>query len=249
MRNVVLMTLLMSWIQASAALTTQPFKENADVEIVLSNQNYNRLVVRHDKILQAHFPEGALAFELSRHKGEADWEQEGEADGSMYVMAANPEPFTLFITTQSGRHFSATIKSDASLGQTVEFIPETKAPQVASPALKTPKKEVITPLASPIKALMSQMISNQKPQGFDTKRHFGRVIRLQQGLMLTPKVTYNGLELSGEVLELYNGGRQALDINESWFAAEGVKAISLSQATLAPKQTARLYRVTERAHG
>ena len=249
MRNLIVVSVLMSCMHASMALTTQPFMENADLEVVLSDKNYNRLVVRNDKIIQAHFPEGALAFELRRHKGEEDWEQEGEADGSMYVMAANPEPFTLFITTQSGRHFSATIKSDSSLGQTIEFVPQTKAPAAVKTVAEVAKKAPATPLANSIKALMSQMISNQKPAGFDEKHHYGRVVKLQHGLKLIPKVTYNGLELNGEVMEIYNGSKLPIDIAESWFAEQNVKAVSLSVTTLAPKQTARLYRITEHAHG
>jgi conjugal transfer pilus assembly protein TraK len=105
------------------------------------------------------------------------------------------------------------------------------------------------PYASAIGSLMTNMMNNNKPLGFELKTHYGRVIRLQQSLMLTPKRTYQGLELSGEVLELYNGGKLPLDIQESWFADNHVKAVSLSAVTLAPKQKAFVYRVLERAHG
>jgi conjugal transfer pilus assembly protein TraK len=226
-----------------------PFRDNSDVSLVISDKNYNRLVVRGDKITRAHFPEGALAFEFKKNKENEDNEQEGEPDGSMYVMAANPEPFTLFITTQSGHHFSATVASESSLGKTIEFIPQMVA---GTPAVKhdiTTQHPVVPPFSDGIRELMSSMMSEKTPSGFEIKHHYGRVIRLQQGLMLTPKLTYSGLQLNGEVMTLYNGSKQPLDIQESWFAEGEVKAVSLSKATLAPKQTAFVYRVLERAHG
>lgn len=218
----------------SSALTTQSFRDNTDVTVALSDSNYNRLVVRGDKITQAHFPEGLLGVK-------------NEEDGSLYVMLASDKPFTLFLTTESGHHFSATVTSEQALGKTIEFIPQT--PATVRPTLKPSIAQQEPPYASAIGSLMTNMINHNKPVGFEVKNHYGRVIRLQQHLMLTPKRTYQGLELSGEVLELYNGGKLPLDLQESWFADNRVKAVSLSAVTLAPKQKALVYRVLERAHG
>ena len=218
----------------SSALTTQSFRDNSDVNVVLSDSNYNRLVVRGDKITQAHFPEGLLGVK-------------NEEDGSLYVMLASDKPFTLFLTTESGHHFSATVTSEQALGKTIEFIPQTPAT-----VRRVVQKAIVqqeAPYASAIGSLMTNMINNNTPVGFELKNHYGRVIRLQQSLMLTPKRTYQGLELSGEVLELYNGGKLPLDLQESWFAENNVKAVSLSAVTLGPKQKALVYRVLERAHG
>ena len=219
----------------ASALTTQSFRDNTDVALTLSDTNYNRLVVRGDKITQAHFPEGALGIK-------------NEEDGSLYVMTARAEPFTLFLTTESGHHFSATVTADSTLGKTIEFVPQTTM-AVNKPAVQAPVMVSAPPYANAISTLMTQMIGHQKATGFEIKNHFGRVVRLQQGLMLTPKSTYNGIELSGEIMELYNGSKLPLDIQESWFADEHVKAVSVSVATLGPKQKAMVYRISERAHG
>ena len=105
------------------------------------------------------------------------------------------------------------------------------------------------PKAHQITALMTSMMSGHLPKGYEQKKHYGQVRRLNQGLMLTPKATLNGMELTGEVYALYNGGSLPLDLHESWFSDNGVKAISLSATTLAPKQSATLYRVLEVRHG
>ena len=47
---------------SAQALTTQSFRDNTDITVALSDSNYNRLVVKGDKITQAHFPEGRMAI-------------------------------------------------------------------------------------------------------------------------------------------------------------------------------------------
>lgn len=241
-------SLMMAALNASA-LTTQSFRDNTDITLTLSDTNYNRLVVRGDKISRIHFPEGLLVFEVKKHR-EDDSEIEGEKDGSMYVMPASTVPFTLFLTTESGHHFSATVTAESTLGKTIEFVPQTTM-AAFKPAVRpiAHAAAAVPPYAKAISTLMTQMIARQNATGFDVKNHFGRVVRLQQGLVLTPKSTYNGIELSGEVMELYNGSALPLDIQESWFADEHVKAVSVSATTLGPKQKAMVYRISERAHG
>lgn len=233
----------------ATALTTQSFRDNTDINLTLSDTNYNRLVVRGDKIARIHFPEGLLVFEIKKHKDD-DSEIEGEKDGSMYVMPASTVPFTLFLTTESGHHFSATVTAESTLGKTIEFVPQTAIAAI-KPTARPPitSAQAVPPYANAISTLMTHMIAHQKVTGFEVKNHFGRVVRLQQGLVLTPKSTYNGIELNGEIMELYNGSKLPLDIQESWFSDEHVKAVSLSATTLGPKQKAMVYRISERAHG
>jgi conjugal transfer pilus assembly protein TraK len=85
--------------------------ENAELTIALSSDNYNRLAVKGDKIITAHFPPGALALE-------------NEPDGSLYAIVNHDKPFTLFLTTENHRHFSLTVNKAEGLGKTIEFIPD-----------------------------------------------------------------------------------------------------------------------------
>ena len=216
------------------AQTSQSFHDNADVSIVLSDSNYNRLVVRGDKIIHAHFPEQALGIK-------------NEEDGSLYVMVAQKEPFTLFLTTEAGHHLSATVNTESSLGKTIEFVPQT---------VSVTRKAVATPINTPkpieadvIETLMSHLVQQNAMLGFDIKHHYGRAIRLHEGLTLFPKLTYSGKILTGEVTEIYNGGKVAVDLSEQLFMGQGVKAVSLSKPTLSPKQRAYVYRVLESHHG
>jgi len=100
-----------------------------------------------------------------------------------------------------------------------------------------------------IAGLMAQMIEGDRPIGFDERRHFGRAKQLRDHLRLLPKKTYQGLELTGDVMTLYNGGRRSVEIHADWFLEKGVRAVSLSSQTLLPHQSALVYRVSEKAHG
>ena len=215
------------------AQSNHVFRDNTDVSIVLSDSNYNRLVVRNDKIIAAHFPESALGVK-------------NEADGSLYVVVIQKEPFTLFVTTENGHHFSATVNTESSLGKTIEFVPE-RIPTPQKPI--APLKQVTKlPDAKLIENLMTHLVEQKSLVGFSVKHHYGRAIRLQEGLVLLPKLSYIGKTFKGEVTEIYNGGKGPIDLHEDLFMSEGVKAVSLSHPTLLPKQKAYVYRVMEAHH-
>lgn len=231
-RSSVLLGCLLS--TALYAQSSQVFRDNTDVSIILSDSNYNRLVVRGDKIISAHFPESALGIK-------------NEPDGSLYVVVTQKEPFTLFVTTENGHHFSATVNTESSLGKTIEFVPESR-PIAQKPVVPIPPV-ILSPDAKFIENLMSHLVEQKPLIGFNIKHHYGRAIRLQEGLVLLPKLTYVGKTLKGEVTEIYNGGKRPLDLLENLFMGEGVKAVSLSKSTILPKQKAYLYRVMESQHG
>lgn len=222
---------------SSFAVASQHFKENADLSVTLSDSNYNRLVVKGDKITQVHFPEGMMAVS-------------NESDGGLYVMVANPEPFTMFVTTELGRHFSLTVNTESGLGKTLEFVADgAPMPAITSATKVLAKIPEPNILPSNVTELMTAMLQNNVPKDYESKKYFNRAIRLGQGMTLFPKLTYKGKILSGEVTEIYNGSNSPIDLNEALFNGAGVKAISLSKNTLAPHDRALVYRVLEQAHG
>lgn len=219
---------------------TITFKNNEDLNLTLSQSNYNRLVVKNDKIIKAFFPPATMAVA-------------NDEDGSLYVtLAANAvTPFTLFITTEKGRHFSATVSSEITLGKTVEFVEFQPKPLLAlkqtpkrATAILTQPKQNFQPVA----LLLKQMLANQKPQGFAYHKHFNKVIRLNQGIVLLPKETFSKDKLSGEIIEIYNSSSKPLILKESWFASKDVKTVALPQALVLPKQKVLLYLVKEKAN-
>ncbi|HAT3977587.1 TPA: type-F conjugative transfer system secretin TraK [Legionella pneumophila] len=213
--------------------TSIPVKDNSDIALTLSQGNYNRLVVKNDKIMEAVFPSNAMAIKRD------------EQDGSVYVMLAASNPFTLFLTTEAGRHFSVTLNGEESLGKTIELVPS--QPAVAASRANTTKTnpKTITQEAVPeaILAMLTHM-EQQKPfADVSVKRQFGKVERWSKGLTLLPKESWDGKLLKGETIELYNGGKNPLELAQEWFAKEGTLAIKFSKPSIAPGEKAMLYRV------
>ena len=212
----------------SHALTTQTFQENGDVSIRLSDSNANRLVVKGDKITQVHFPEGALGVQ-------------NEADGSLYVTLLVDKSFTLFVSTEGGRHFSATVNPEDALGQTVQFVPQ-------SPVVSVKKPQVTSPYhAMEVRDLMQEMVADKTPEGYVKKKRASKITHYQNGLKVTPALSYIGESLNGEVFTIYHGGKTPMTLSESWFASQDTEAVTLTSKTLMPGERAIIYKVVRHA--
>jgi len=212
------------------ANTSITVKNNTDVPVTLSHTNYNRIVMKNDKIVDFAFPDGAMGLKRD------------EQDGSVYVIPTIQSPFTLFLATESGRHFSVTVNSEDSLGKTIELVPNFQAP-VVQPANRVaqalPKESAEQNLISLI-----QHMENHKPIAGFTVKDTRKVERWKKGLTLTKRQIWQGNKLQGEVIELYNGGRTPLILDETWFNQADTQALKFSQKELPAKQTAFLYRVS-----
>ncbi|HAU0345679.1 TPA: type-F conjugative transfer system secretin TraK [Legionella pneumophila] len=223
----------------AAGSTSLPVKDNSDLSLTLSQGNYNRIVVKNDKIMEAVFPPNAMAIKRD------------EQDGSVYVMLAANNPFTLFLTTEAGRHFSVTVNGEESLGKTIEFIPQQTVVAKSTVNKVQNTQASVAPDAVPevILAMLTHM-EQQKPfADVNVKRQFGKVERWSKGLTLLPKEYWDGKLLKGETIELYNGGKEPLELSQEWFAKEGTLAIKFSKPTINPGERAMLYRVQGAQHG
>ena len=216
-----------------------PVKDNSDIALTLSQGNYNRLVVKNDKIMEAVFPPNAMAIKRD------------EQDGSVYVMLSAAQPFTLFLTTENGRHFSVTLNGEESLGKTIELV--LSSPVVTAnktnPIKAQPKTITQEAVPEAILAMLNHMEQKKPFADVSVKRQFGKVERWAKGLTLLPKESWDGKLLKGETIELYNGGKEPLDLAQEWFAKEGTLAIKFSQPSIKPGEKAMLYRVEASRHG
>jgi conjugal transfer pilus assembly protein TraK len=235
MHKAILMGIVALISQCASAATTLTVKDNSDISVTLSTGNYNRLVVKNDKIVEAVFPESNMGI------------KHDEEDGSVYILPTTATPFTLFLTTQAGHHFSVTLTGEEALGKTIELIPQTSLAKNSKPV-----KEALEPVDEVPKAvasLISNMEQHKPMTGINIKHLYGRAERLQGGLTLLPKEYWDGGDIQGEIIEVYNGGNKELALSESWFATDDVRAIKFSKGMLAPKERALLYRVRGEVRG
>jgi conjugal transfer pilus assembly protein TraK len=240
MRNLIIASVLAVLAQESLGQTTFSVQDNSDVALNLSQSNYNRLVVKNDKIVEAVFPETAMGIKRD------------EQDGSVYVLLTqSTSPFTLFLTTEAGHHFSVTVAGEEGLGKTVELVvPKTSA--VSSLIKSTPSispKITQDPHQNAMIELINHMERKEPIPGMAVSHPFGVAKRLGAGLSLMPKEVWKGEGVEASRFEVYNGGSKALNLLPEWFEEHDVTAMKLSQPTLKPHETAILYRVREVAHG
>ena len=229
--------LLMSSV-ISSAQTAVAIQDNRDIGLTLSQSNYNRLVVKGDKIVEAVFPEHAMGIKRD------------EQDGSVYVMLQSPSPFTLFLTTESGHHFSVTVTGEEGLGKTVE-LNAPKAPLsthvVQAPVQANPNTDSAHQDAMVL--LIQQMEKKEPLVGMSVSHPFGRVERMGAGLTLIPKEVWTGEGIIAERLDVINRGKETLNLLPSYFEGKDVSALKLSETSVKPSETITLYRVREVAHG
>lgn len=239
MRKFIIGSLLALLAFESAGQTTLSVRDNSDVTLNLSQSNYNRILMQNDKILDFAFPKNAM--DIQRDKG----------DGSVYILPSNPNPFTLFLTTEAGHHFSVTVVSEDSLGKTIELVaPKMKATSnmaKIAPAI-TPKTTKDPHLDAMIE-IINHMEHKEQMPGMKVSHPFGHVERMGAGLTLIPKEVWSGEGVEATRLEVYNGGAKALNLLPEWFEGKDVSAMKLSQPILKRHETAILYRVREVAHG
>jgi conjugal transfer pilus assembly protein TraK len=214
-----------------------PVKDNSDIALALSQNNYNRLVIKNDKIMDAVFPPNTMAIKRD------------EQDGSAYIMLASQTPFTLFLTTEKGHHLSVTLKPEEALGKTIELIPQTAVvTNSVQSALKTaPAHHEEMP--EEILSMISDMERHTPQKDITIKHQYGRAERRPKGLTLLPKEIWQNKNLTGEIIELYNASSEPLELSQEWFTEEGTKAIKLTSLTLKRHEKAMLYRIQGATHG
>ena len=240
MRKIIMGSVLALLTSSAMSQTSLAVRDNSDVALNLSQSNYNRLVVKNDKIIEAIFPETAMGIKRD------------EQDGSVYVMlTAQSSPFTLFLTTESGHHFSVTVTGEVGLGKTVELV----APKMAV-ASNTTKTSAVTnpkitqdPHQDAMLEIINHMERHEPMPGMTISHPFGRAERMGAGLSLIPKEIWAGEGVKAERLEVYNGSAKPLNLLPEWFEGDNVTAMKLSQPILKSHETAILYRVREVAHG
>lgn len=219
----VLSALLSSTAQASIIVA---IKDNADKAIKLSQHNINRIYIENDKVVDFKFPKGRMQV-----IGGANTED----DGSVYVTNVSKSPFTLFVTSLKGHHFSLTIEGQEGLGQTYSIVPESPAKQTAR------KWEQQGSYEQTLTKLMSAVIHGDVPDGYGLEiKRYSKRIDWSKTISLKPVKVVRGDKLVAEIFHVENKTKQKIYLKESYFT-KGTLATSLSSHELKPKSKVKLY--------
>lgn len=208
------------------------FKENKNVEVTISRDNLNRLLVANDKIINLRFPQSYLNIE-------------NDKDGSVYIDARDDRPFTLFVTTRSGRHFSATVKLSNDYGQTIKFVPERVVRRFAAKA--KPKKKVS--YQSQLVKLMKAAEQEKGLVGFKATQPHSKAVKLLPTLKSALKYSLTNNKQIVEKFTLNNTGWKPIPFDSTWFKNKDTKALLVKSQVIYPRQSLTVLRVQGVQHG
>ncbi len=221
--------LLLGVLLSSTALgaTSVAIQDNSDKKVTLSQNNINRLFIQNDKVADFKFPKGRM--QVVGGKGAI------EDDGSVYITDVSDKPFTLFVTSLKGHHFSLTVQGKEGLGKTLSLIPET-------PAIPAAKKwEHKDSYEKTLSNLMASVIHGDVPDGYGVQmKTYSKRLRWGKSMNLKPVKVIKGDKLMAEVFHVENKTKKKIYLRESYFT-KGTLAVSLSSRELKPLSKVSLY--------
>lgn len=223
-KKVLLLTLMISSSVYSANIVQ--IKDNTDKGVTLSQNNINRIYIENDKIIDFKYPKDHLYLIHQR---------EGYEDGSLYLTAVSKAPFTVFIATEKGHHFSLIMEGMESLGKTYALLP-------ATPAIATAKKwERKDTYEQTLSKLMTKVMHGELPDGYGIEnKTFSKRIQWSNAVSLNPLKAVKGDKLMVEVFNVENKTKRQIQLKESYFS-KGTLATSLSSYELKPYGKSKLY--------
>lgn len=211
----------------ASASTTVAINDNNDKHITLSQNNINRLYIENDKVIDFKFPKGRMDI--------IGGNQSAEDDGSVYITNVSQKPFTLFVTSQKGHHFSLTVDGKEGLGKTFSLLPATPAKQTAR------KWEQKNSYEETLSKLMTLVIHGDVPDGYGLEmKPLSKRIAWSKSVQLKPLKVIKGDKLMAEVFNVENRTKKKIYLKESYFT-KGTLATSLSSHELKPYSKVKLY--------
>ncbi len=223
--------LLAAGTQTACAETVVPVQENENVAIQISKDNYNRLLVEKDKIIKLRFPKTHLSVER-------------DDDGSVYLDALDDRPFTLFVTTKGGRHFSAMVMVSESKGETIRFI------EKRTPARKVVRREKPKDTyADKLKLLVAATLHEKAMSGFKANAIKVKPVYLKPSLKAELAFSLSDEKTVSQKFLLANRSSKPIRFDKRWFKDNKTQAFLVKNDVIYPNQTIDVVRVLEVSHG
>jgi len=218
---------------------------NVQANIKLSLTDINRFFVRGQKITSIDAPSGLL----SAHN---------DSSGSVYVNIYGHTPFTAFVSTNEGLHFSLLIMPAALPGKTIAFKVMNWSPKQSSHYQSIIGKPNTFEKRTPYQKLLVELIrktmlgkvppgyTSISPNGFSQIPQF-KTIPSIAGLNQQVKYGLLGGQLAVRTILVANTRKTAVRLFENEFYAPGVRAVAIAQQYLPSHGKTFVYEVLSNA--
>lgn len=205
------------------------FADNEQINVVLSNRDINRVLVKGDKIQSVNGPTGLYMAK-------------NDAFGSAYISTYGESTFTVFVSTSKGHNFSLLVMPRATAGRTIILEPTT-------PSLLTARFEETEGYQKVLVTFIKAMINNEMGEDYtyeEEKSKKSKKIDFYGVADIKQIASYSGSHLLGIVSEIKNKTKTPITLKPSYFYQPGVRAVALSNQTIAPSAIGLLYQVISR---
>jgi len=215
--------------KAIDGIIERSFADNEQINVVLSNRDINRVLVKGDKIQSVNGPTGLYMAK-------------NDPLGSAYISSYGDSTFTVFVSTSKGHNFSLLVMPRATPGRTIILEPTT-------PSLLTARFEEIESYQKVLITFIKAMINNEMGEDYtyeEEKSKKSKKIDFYGMADIKQIASYSGSHLLGIVSEIKNKSKKSITLKPSYFYQPGVKAVALSNQTIAPSAIGLLYQVISR---
>lgn len=253
-----ILTVLTSSISyASSDNVTEPtvisINSNSQASVNLSETDINRLYVKDQKITSINFPDDALT-------------SNNDASGAIYINLKINSPFTAFITTNLGLHFSLIIIPKSIPGKIIKFIaPIPKVSkeenQKGTVVIQHNSDAYAFEQSAPYERTLIRLIKDvelqKTPPGYTNiaSKAFSQIgifnlsgsVGNNAGLSQTVEAGFLGGELAVRVLKITNTTSKPVELFENEFYADGVRAVAIQQEYLKSNANTYVFEVVSNA--
>lgn len=217
-----------------------PIANNHQAVLTLSNQDINRLFVAGDKIIRVNAPSQRLIVH-------------NDPSGSIFIQVLGQTPFTAFLATQSGGHFSLLMVPKSQPGITVQLIPDKLVLPGHYHQAAAKRLEQSSAYEKTLINLLREDMHQHTPAGYTliAVRAFSDIPIFQVPKYLDEKHTLSAQVIAGALgdqlalrqLRITNESKYPIQLLASDFYQPGVRAIALTQDILLPQHSTIIYEV------
>jgi type-F conjugative transfer system secretin TraK len=198
------------------------------VNLILSNQDVNRISVEGDRITNVNGASGLFTAK-------------NDDTGAVYINIYGKTKFTLYLVTEKEYKISILVIPKATAGKTVNL--------VAAPLVEVGDSvsEDTGGYAKRLIKLVTYMVGQERSREYDyillsktAKTNWRDLAEIR------PVATYVGSKLMGVVSVVRNKTKQEVVLKESYFYNQRTRAVALSSSLLPSKGTVYLYQVVSK---
>ncbi len=216
--KLIVIFITLSWSLGTQATQRVFIQEGLTTSAMVGAKHLNHIAIEDDRITSVKALQGQ--FELDK---------DSEA-GQIFIkpLEGAQNPMALFLSTEAGHTYTLELSLHAQSAQSIVLVP---------PLPSEPKE---TDYLSLLQQVISDLHRGHTPRGF-VATSINTPIRFSKALKGRIKQVYQGPLFKAEILELQNIGSTPLALTELDLYQEEVKAMSITNKTLAPKAITKVY--------